>query len=441
MFCITGLNRKTMSTPLLNCRPCLFAALTVVISVCVLTVSALAQGNAFPPPPIRWETDVNAAMARAEREQRLLFFHFANDSPSAQQMEREVFVQPHIASRLNATFVMVKINATENAALAQRHAVESVPTDLIMKPNGQTIHRRNGVIPAERFVGYLDFLQTTIQSSAPPATNPLPVGNSAGMPHPQPHPQPTPPPSQLGTGMMPLQQMAVIPNTARDPFMQQPPVIQHPPVMQQPPVTQHPPVMQHPPATMAGTMLPPHSNNPLRIGDTAARPHVNNTVLPPPQGPINVIAPPVVAAMPSISAIMAEEPASDKMTVEVPLALEGFCPVTLCAEEKWVSGNPAYCTMYQGHIFRFATAEALVTFARNPLTYLPVAMGEDIVLMVDRNRRVNGNRKFGAWFQGRIFLFSSQETLNAFAKQPDYYMEIAVKYETARREQPLPLVY
>jgi YHS domain-containing protein len=138
---------------------------------------------------------------------------------------------------------------------------------------------------------------------------------------------------------------------------------------------------------------------------------------------------------------MLSAPAPPKKTVEVPLALEGFCPVMLCVEERWVTGNPAYNTMYQGHLFRFSSREALVRFAQNPANYVPVAMGEDIVLKVDRNRRVNGEREFGAWYQGRVFLFSSQETFDAFGARPDFYTEIALKYEIARREQPIPIVY
>ena len=97
--------------------------------------------------------------------------------------------------------------------------------------------------------------------------------------------------------------------------------------------------------------------------------------------------------------------------------------------------------MYQGHIFRFSSAESLTAFAKNPAQFTPVAMGEDIVLKIDRNRRVNGDRNHGAWFQGRIFLFSSYETYKAFEARPDYYAEIALKYEIARREQPAPVVY
>jgi YHS domain-containing protein len=117
--------------------------------------------------------------------------------------------------------------------------------------------------------------------------------------------------------------------------------------------------------------------------------------------------------------------------VEVPLGLEGYCPVLLSTEERWVPGNPAYYTMYRGHVFRFSSEEAMSEFTKTPDRYTPVAMGEDIVLMVDRNKKVYGSRQFGAWYQGRVFLFSSQESLDAFAAAPQYYTEIALKYETA----------
>jgi YHS domain-containing protein len=228
---------------------------------------------------------------------------------------------------------------------------------------------------------------------------------------------------------MPQQRPAGAAPAAVDPFLQRQQTVHSPPIGQ--PVGQ--PVGQPPAPTTAPFNAPPPNNNPLRTADYVASPQ---------QVPVHISTPPVVPAAPSIASIIAEEPAPPKMTVEVPLALEGFCPVTLCTEERWVAGNPMYCTMYQGHIFRFASGETLATFARNPENYIPVAMGEDIVLMVDRNKRVNGNRKFGAWFQGRVFLFASQETLNVFAERPDFYTEIAFKYELAARKDPaVPVIY
>ena len=401
-----------MNIPQFNCRLGLFYVLSTVVAVCLLTTIGLAQGNSVPFPFIRWETDIDAAMARAEREQRPIFLHFiGNDCQPAQQMAVEVFTQPNIIARLNATFVMVRINASENAILAQKFDVKSVPTDIVMKHNGQLVHRRTGGITAERFSDYLTFLQNTLQSernplpsSPPPSANSFSVVNSTGSLPPQ--------------SAAPLQrEVPPFPGTIRDPFAQQLSQTQQ----------------------QAG-VLPntPPPNNPLRSGEPTGRPAAEY-VAHPPQMPATVPVPPEAVALPTIAAIMASEPAPAKMVVEVPLALEGFCPVTLCSEEKWVAGNPAYCTMYQGHIFRFATAETMLTFARNPANYMPVAMGEDIVLMVDRNKRINGNRRFGAWYQGRVFLFSSQEALNAFSERPDYYTEIALKYEMACKDQVSPL--
>jgi YHS domain-containing protein/thioredoxin-related protein len=406
-----------MYTPQLNCRLGLFYVLSTVVAVCFLTATGLAQSNGFPPPSVRWETDIDVAMSRAEREQRPIFIHFiGNNCQPAQQMAVEVFTQPNIIARLNTTFVMVRINASENETLAQKFNVKSVPTDLVLKHNGQLVHRRTGGITADRFSDYLTFLQNMLQSERgplpnPPAANPFSVANPAGSSNPPPIP--------------PQREVPPSPGTIRDPFAQQLPLAQQP--------------------TNMPSNIPSVQNNPLRSGETPGRSTAEYVAHPPqmpaPQMPAMVPAPLEVAAMPTISAVMANEPAPSKMTVEVPLALEGFCPLTLCLEEKWIPGNPAYCTMYQGHIFRFASAETMMTFVRNPANYIPVAMGEDIVFMVDRNKRINGNRRFGAWYQGRVFLFSSQEALNAFSERPDYYTEIALKYEMARKEQVSPIVY
>jgi len=395
-----------------------FFVLLPLFSVC-LTVASFAI---LPPiQAVRWETDLNAAVARAEREQRPLFLHFVgNESTNALQTGSEVFSQPNIATHLNANFVMVRVNAVENPALAQRFAIERIPTDLIMRANGQQIHRRSGVISTERFAEYLVWLQNTIQADknqafstasqpTPPSASPFAAVN------PPSSPQPT------------LQPSAPFPGTVS-------PLAAPPVATAQPPVSNNvaplgnfrepfgQPLLNTPQPSLAGAAMPPTpTNNPLRT-ESAVRPVLEQST---------ASVPPI----PDTTQSLPEEPAPAKQVIEVPLALEGFCPILLCTEENWVSGNPAYSTMYQGHIFRFSSYEALVTFAQNPANYTPVAMGEDIVLRVDRNRRVNGDRRYGAWFRGRIFLFSSQETYNAFESRPDYYAEIALKYEVARREQ------
>jgi YHS domain-containing protein/thioredoxin-related protein len=122
---------------------------------------------------------------------------------------------------------------------------------------------------------------------------------------------------------------------------------------------------------------------------------------------------------------------SGQLMVEVPLAIEGYCPVVLCKSEEWVPGNPAYYAMYRGQVYRFSSREAMEEFLKTPLKFAPVAMGEDVVMMIDRNKKVCGSRKFGVWFGGRVYLFASKESLNSFIAKPAHYANIAQNYEAA----------
>ena len=464
---------ETMNTKTLKRRSKLFC--TAIVS---LIVFALISPVLFAQPSgIRWESDLNAAMLRAEREQRPLFVHFVgNASPATQQMEREVFVVPNIAAQLNANFVLVRINASENPALAQRYSITSIPTDLVMKPNGEIIHQRVGVIEPERFVGYLAFLQKTIQAdrASPPPSIPTVAPNVAAPPVSAPANHPAsltagPFPGAI-PGSIPAQTHPVQSNPIQSHFVQTQPVPTSPPASSlpiatpsqlremvavpasaapgtAPPVTAQgiiDPFGQTPVAettVAAPPVAPPvHANhNPLRTGTTTASPGSAHTAHTAPNNTVQGNT--VQGNTEGVKEFMANAPAPVKMMVEVPLALEGYCPVTLYTSERWLAGNPAFCTMYQGHIFRFASREALETFAQSPADYTPVAMGEDIVLMVDRNQRVNGSRQLAAYCQGRILLFSSPETFDAFEKRPDYYMEIALRYEMARRDPAVQVVY
>ncbi|MDR1485166.1 MAG: DUF255 domain-containing protein [Planctomycetaceae bacterium] len=122
---------------------------------------------------------------------------------------------------------------------------------------------------------------------------------------------------------------------------------------------------------------------------------------------------------------------SGQLMVEVPLAIEGYCPVVLCQKEEWIPGNPAYYAMYRGQVYRFSSQSAMEEFLKMPLKFAPVAMGEDVVMMIDRNKKMCGSRKYGVWFGGRVYLFASKESLNSFIAKPEHYANIAQNYEAA----------
>ena len=105
------------------------------------------------------------------------------------------------------------------------------------------------------------------------------------------------------------------------------------------------------------------------------------------------------------------------------LAFDGFCPVTLVEEEKFLLGRAAYSLLYNGARYNFASQKALDTFKAKPTRFAPVMDGRDVVIAKDESRLVSGVPQHGIWFGERIFLFESAESLEKFWKNPEYYYE------------------
>lgn len=122
---------------------------------------------------------------------------------------------------------------------------------------------------------------------------------------------------------------------------------------------------------------------------------------------------------------------NQELTPHLSYVLDGFCPVELQENERWVAGKGDHALHYHNQYFLFSSAEAMGKFSKHPPAYTPVAMGEDIVQMVKFGERVKGMRNFGAWYQGKIYLFSTQENYESFAERPSYYAALAAKLESA----------
>jgi protein disulfide-isomerase len=110
-----------------------------------------------------------------------------------------------------------------------------------------------------------------------------------------------------------------------------------------------------------------------------------------------------------------------------PLALAGFCPVTLTDQERWVEGDLRWGARHEGRTYLFAGPEQQRRFLASAARYAPVLSCQDVVLAVDESRSVEGQREFGVWFpdpeRGRVFLFSSEETLAQFHRDSARYLD------------------
>jgi YHS domain-containing protein/thioredoxin-related protein len=449
----------------------LFYKIGILQTVLFLCFTMDTRANA--QQEIIWETNFERAITQANTLNRPLFLHFYGDNcPPCKLMETNVFKNGQVINQMNQSFVPLKIKVSEQTQLAKKYSIQVIPTDIVLTQDGRLIHRRQGGIATERFLEYLHFLLSHVnrkanqemvqQVSTPIQSVPEPINSTSSPISPLQFQslssqtavpvQPTGTPTntitsiqkaeQPKTEISQTEQLPKMEQPLRDPFTRQPvtsPVSSPVSSVPSPPVASN--QMSNQTLNQTLNQTQPEPVNPVRVTEKKIPQEEKTvfqekTVLPKTVDMVSIPqTPKEPTTVPAVSPMGFQNNPDETITattmVEVPLGLEGYCPVLLSTEERWIPGNPAYYTMYRGHVFRFSSEEAMTEFMKTPANYAPVAMGEDIVLMVDRNKKVYGNRKFGAWFQGRVFLFSTQDSLDSFASRPEYYAEIALKYETA----------
>jgi YHS domain-containing protein len=113
----------------------------------------------------------------------------------------------------------------------------------------------------------------------------------------------------------------------------------------------------------------------------------------------------------------------------MPVGLEGYCPVTLADRGAWVEGRAQWGARHRGRTYLFASAEQQKAFLADPDRYAPALSGDDPVLAFDAGKSTPGQRRYGVTYQSRTYLFSSTETRDAFAANPQRYTSGAMVAE------------
>jgi YHS domain-containing protein len=116
----------------------------------------------------------------------------------------------------------------------------------------------------------------------------------------------------------------------------------------------------------------------------------------------------------------------------MPVGLEGYCPVTLAERGAWVEGRAQWGARHRGRTYLFASAEQQKAFLADPDRYAPALSGDDPVLAFDVGKSTPGQRRYGVTYQSRTYLFSSTETRDAFAANPQRYTSGATVAENRR---------
>lgn len=121
-----------------------------------------------------------------------------------------------------------------------------------------------------------------------------------------------------------------------------------------------------------------------------------------------------------------------------PLALDGYCPVTLVEREKWVKGDPKWGARHRGRTYLFAGPEEQKRFFDNQAfdRYAPALSGYDAVRYVEQGVTLDGKRAHGVFYRGQVFLFADEAALQQFWTDPERYAAVvrAEQQQSAMRQ-------
>jgi YHS domain-containing protein len=117
------------------------------------------------------------------------------------------------------------------------------------------------------------------------------------------------------------------------------------------------------------------------------------------------------------------------------LAMEGYCPVTLRMTRAWKTGSSEITLEHEGQTFYFTAPEKRDEFKANPGKFAPRLRGCDSVALVKNDLAVRGSVKFGAFYEGELFLFETADNRAAFRKDPVKFARLqhALKPEDVKK--------
>jgi thioredoxin-related protein/YHS domain-containing protein len=118
---------------------------------------SFACGSAFAEGEIRWAPDLATARRAAEQYQVPVLVHFYGDNClPCKTLEQRVYNQDSVIKTLNKYFICVRVNASQDRAVAAEFQVHSWPTDVFISPSGQVLYQ---AVSKQDIGGYMDVLQ------------------------------------------------------------------------------------------------------------------------------------------------------------------------------------------------------------------------------------------------------------------------------------------
>jgi YHS domain-containing protein/thiol-disulfide isomerase/thioredoxin len=411
---------------------------------------------------IQWMQDIESAKAVARQTGRLVLVHFwTPECVPCRTLDLNVFNQPSVGAAVESQFVPVKLNANENPGTAQGLGITRVPTDVVLTPDGQVVSMSVSPSTPSTYVAGLAqvarqyagrpgaaYQNAAMAASQPSQFNPAYANLQFSAPPQAATPTPQPPVVNAGT---------VSPAASSSPYTWAATGGQS--VYGTPSNTQttasqpgsYVSSNQAPaPAAQVATndraygsqAWPTASTAPPTAATTPPMTVQNSYAQAPPpalpsQGVNPYTAPPAVRTQPAIAPIApSQQVAAAQPTMPTappdarrlppgapPLGFDGYCPVSMRGQWRWVPGDPKWGAIHRGRTYWFASQREQQQFLANPDYYSPALSGIDPVLALDHGQTVSGMREHALDYDNQFYLFSSEATLQQFTSSPARYAE------------------
>ena len=110
------------------------------------------------------------------------------------------------------------------------------------------------------------------------------------------------------------------------------------------------------------------------------------------------------------------------------LLLDGFSPVSLLTDKKWIKGTEEFAVDFEGQWFLLTSTDEVKAFRVKPDNFIPQFMGCDPVLLWESSQvpAVRGITRFAAFYDDQLYLFATKENRDRFKESPDRFITTRV---------------
>ena len=358
-----------------------------------------------------------------------MLIHFWSDNcPPCLKLEQTVLNRSEVIRAIGTNYVPLKVNVDAAPQLAEYYRVTQWPTDVIVSPEGAEIFRAASSQDPNRFIATLDQVAAHARINQPIHGSPS-TEIATQSPNDQPFNRASafPVGNAAGSSMLPAAgNGTTIPNAAAttqpsSSFGYGAPNARQQDAHQQRAAAQSPAYVSN---QFASADIPPGSRSSFPAPNPVNQEQAVSTTASPNAETRSGMNPNM--AMSGAPAVGPEQRSGNATTAPPPanLALDGYCSVTLVEQEKWVKGDPKWGAVHEGRTYLFTGQAEQQRFLADYDRYAPALSGVDCVKYVENGKLVNGRRAHGVFYRGQIFLFADEAALQRFWSAPERFLPV-----------------